>query len=297
MNSWLCRVVLCLACWTAPNGWADERGGFSLPAPIGADFQQILENQSSVVKVFAYQGRPLIALIDFPDLLAQGRMFNRLVALIERIGAPRERVLSNEELARFIQSTGRSEASFAYGNDFLVAELVVFFNLADLGSIDLTAEERALREYLLEQRLMVVRNGFYQALRPGAVILSLPQVKAGVGGLPAVTSLARLTILAHELAHAEYYTSRTYANYCRHFWAEVMSEAERLAFTRFLAKGGYNPDNREMMINEMQAYLMHTPDERAFNPQMLGLKGSQVEMLREKFRKGYPEMVFHWSSR
>ena len=140
-------------------------------------------------------------------------MFNRVVALIERIGAPRSRVLNNEELAQFIRSVGKSEATFAYGNDFLVSELVVFFNLADMGNIRLNAEEIALRRMLQDVRLIVERNGFYQAVKPQAVILSIPQEMAGQ-----VSEMARKTILMHEISHAEYYTNPLYANYCRHFW-------------------------------------------------------------------------------
>ncbi|MBS1198960.1 MAG: hypothetical protein H6R18_2745 [Proteobacteria bacterium] len=280
------RIVLCCLCWQIGiAAWADD-SGFVLKEPVVADFNAILNSQASEVGVFFYQGRQSIVLIDFPDLSAQGRMFNRLVALIERIGAPRERVLSNEELAGFIRSTGSTESNFAYGNDFLVSELVVFFNLADLGSVVLTAEELALRQFLIDQKLMVMRMGFYQALRPRAVVLSLPQVKAPV------TPLARRTILAHELAHAEFYTNAKYAGYCRYFWAKVMSEAERESFRQFLGRSGYNPENREMMINEMQAYLMHTPDERAFSPKRLGLNAKQVDALRQKFRDGYPDMVY-----
>ena len=219
-------------------------------------------------------------------------MFNRLVALIERIGAPRERVLGNDELAGFIRSVGKTEATLAYGNDFLVSELVVFFNLAELGNVELNQEELALSRYLLDQRLMVRRNGFYQALISSAVILSLPQERTAKPGLPEVTALARRTILAHELSHAEYYTNPSYVNFCRHFWRAVMTEPERAAFRQFLSRGGYNPDNEEMMINESQAYLMHTPDTRAFSARLIGLGETEIEALRGKFRTGYPDMIY-----
>lgn len=263
-----------------------------LPSPVAADFKTLLAHRSDVLTVFSYENRRNITVLDFPTLAIQGRMFNRLVALIERIGAPRERVLGNDELARFIRSTGKTEATLAYGNDFLVAELVIFFNLADLGNVDLNPEELALRQFLLTQRLMVMRNGFYQSLIPAAVILSLPQERPADANLPPVTALARQTILAHEIAHAEYYSNPVYANYCRHFWHSVMQESEREAFKKFLARSGYNPENQEMMINETQAYLMHTPDARAFSPSLVGLGDTVIQLLRRKFRSGFPSMAY-----
>lgn len=285
-------IRLCLTGWLlASVAWAAE--GFEpLPRPVDADFSALLANRTDVPMVFAYQGRQAITVIDFPTLTGQGRMFNRLVALIERIGAPRAQVLGNEELARFIHTAGKTEATFAYGNDFLVAELVVFFNLAELGNVQLNPEEVALREHLLGQGLIVVRNGFYQARVPGAVILSLPQERPASPDNPPVSALARQTILAHELAHAEFYTNPAYANHCRRFWHTEMTERQRTAFRQFLARGGYNPDNEEMMINETQAYLMHTPDARAFSPRQVGLRESEVEVLRQKFRTAYPDIAY-----
>ena len=272
----------------APNLWAQESGTYVLPPGQPADYSTILANRSEQVSLFDFGGRSLIRIIDFPNLQEQGRMFNRVVALIERIGAPRSRVMSNDELAQFIRSVGKNESTFAFGNDFLVSELVVFFNLADMGNVRLHAEEIALRRMLLDSRLIVERNGFYQAVKPQAVILSIPQETSGAGG-PVVSALARKTILMHEISHAEYYTNPLYANFCRHFWRNVMTEEQRSAFRKFLSGSSYNPDNEEMMINETQAYLLYTPDSRAFNARMVGLREKEIEQLRARFFAGFPE--------
>lgn len=259
-----------------------------LPAPQPAGYEAILAAKSEAVQVFAYPGRQPIFVIDFPTLAAQGRMFNRIVALVERMGVGRARVLDDQELAQFIRSVGKTEYTFAYGNDFLVSELVVFFNLAEYGSIALTAEERALRAFLIEQGLIRERFGFLQAARPNAVILSIPQEKPG-GSEPAVTALARQTILMHEISHAEFYTNPLYRAWCRRFWREVLSERQRGALRAFLAKSGYDPDNEELMINEAQAYLLYTPDPRAFNAQMAGLAERELAEMRAAFLKGFPD--------
>lgn len=259
-----------------------------LPAPQAARYEQILSAKNDVIEVFAYPGRQPIFIIDFPTLAAQGRMFNRVVALVERMGVGRARVLDDQELAQFIRSVGKTELTFAYGNDFLVSELVVFFNLAEYGNIALTAEERALRTFLVEHGLIRERFGFLQAVRPNAVILSIPKEKPR-GDEPAVSALARQTILMHELSHAEYYTNPLYRAWCRTFWREVLTDRQRNALQTFLAKSGYDPDNEELLINEAQAYLLYTPDPRAFNAQMVGLAEREIEQMRAAFLKGFPD--------
>lgn len=259
-----------------------------LPAPQAGNFETILAAKSDSVRVFAYPARQPVFVIDFPTLAQQGRMFNRIVALIERMGVGRARVLDDQALAQFIRSVGKTELTFAFGNDFLVHELAVFFNLAEYGNIALTSEERALRAFLLEQGLIRERFGFLQAGQPNAVILSIPQERTDGTG-PAVTSLARRTILMHELSHAEYYTNPDYRRWCQTFWREVLTERQRNAFRKFLADSGYDPANEELMINEAQAYLLYTPDPRAFNANMVRLSDRALTEMRQAFTKGYPD--------
>jgi hypothetical protein len=66
-----------------------------------------------------------------------------------------------------------------------------------------------------------------------------------------------------------------------------MTDKQRAAFRKFLASNNYSPENEEMMINEGQAYLMYTPDPRAFSAKLVGLADSEVSQLRQKFRAGY----------
>lgn len=259
-----------------------------LPPPQHGNFDAILAAQSAEVQVFSYAGRQPIFIIDFPSLVEQGRMFNRVVALVERMGSSQARVLDDQALMHFIRATGKTELTFAYGNDFLVHELVVFFNLAEHGGIDLTAEEHALRSFLFEQGLIRERFGFLQAVRPNGVILSIPQNrKAGKG--PAVTALARQTILMHEISHAEFYTNPLYRAWCRKFWREVLSERQRAAWRSFLVRSGYDANNEELMINETQAYLLHTSDPRAFSAQAVGVTEVELQGMRRAFLEGYSD--------
>ena len=280
------RLVALIAFLLSTSGPLRAQEDIALPGPRPADYAQILANDAEALSVFRYALEPRIHVIDFSSLTAQGDMFNRVVALIERTGSPRDRVLTEDELARFIQSVGKTQTTFAFGNDFLVGELVVFFNLADHGRVPLNPMEIALRNFLLDHKLVVKRFGFYQATDGGAVILSIPRVSPGGNGEPVVTPLARKTILRHELAHGEFYANRAYADHCRRFWNETMTETQRSAFREFLARSSYDPHNEEMMINESQAYLMHTPDPRAFNPAMVGMTETEITVLRQAFVQG-----------
>lgn len=257
-----------------------------LPVPA-EDYRQILDAQSPTLQVFDYSGRQPVLVLDFPTLSEQGRTFNRIVALVERIGLSRAHVLDDAELAEFIRATGKTEYTFAYGNDFLVSELVVFFNLAEHNNVALNEDERRLRSLLFTQGLIRERYGFMQAVRPNAVILSIPQQRQG-GDEPPVDAGARRTILTHELAHAEYYTNPDYRAWCRKFWQETLTERQREKLRAFLARSGYDPGNETLMINEAQAYLSFTPDPRAFSAKLSGLTDKELEGLRQAFRAGAP---------
>lgn len=227
---------------------------------------------------------PNILVYDLPTLAEQGRMFNRAVALVERDGAPRDRVLTDAELAEFIRSVGRTATTFAFGNDFPVSQLARFFNLAADGGVELTAEEVALRDFLLAKGFMTARHGFYQFAEPERVILSIPAEQ----GDSAITASVRRTILHHELGHGEFFSNPAYAAYCAAFWKETLTEEERQAFRRFLASRNYDARDEALMINEMQAYLLHTPDPAVFSADKVKLPPDRVERLRRAFWAGNP---------
>lgn len=282
----LAGIFFAAALFCSPLHALDELG--RLPEPIPSDATTVLDATTQEVAVYALAGRQPIFIIDFPSLAEQGRMFNRIVALIERMGIGKARVLDDQELMQFIRSTGKTEYTFAYGNDLLVSELTIFFNLAEHGSIALNVEERALRQFLIDQGLIRERFGFLQAIHPNAVILSIPQEQSGRNNVPAVSRLARETILTHELAHAEYYANPLYRAWCWKFWREGMTEKQREKMRQFLAKHGYEPENEELMVNENQAYLFYTPDPRAFNPKQVGFSEKEYHELWLSFFGGFP---------
>ncbi|KOR29281.1 hypothetical protein TI03_02700 [Achromatium sp. WMS1] len=283
------NLLLICGLWFVSISWANEVARYVLPKPISGYYNAILANKTDKVMVFAYQGRKYdksITIIDFPTLAEQGEMFNRAVVFLELNDPKQRKILNDGDLAQFIQSIGQTPETLAYGNNFTISDLVVFFNYANDDNIQLNAEELALRQHLLTRRLIKFHDGFYQARFSEAIVLSIPQIDDVLG----VDSVARSTILSHEMSHGEYATDSKYREFCRNFWHSVMTEQQRTAFRDFLKANDYNPNNEELMINETQAYLMYTADSRAFSPEKVRLSPEEIADLRKKFIAGSPNL-------
>lgn len=259
------------------------------PQPASANFSQIVGSRTGQLSVWRYADNPSIYVFDFPGLSYQGRSFNRITQFTEQqTSEPYPRVLTEQEMAMRLAAGKRTESDFAFGHDVMVHELVTFFNFAQRDKIPLNPEETAVRDFLVAQGMMRDWRGFWQAVEPNNVILSIPQTQEKSAGEPLINATARYAILLHEMAHGEYYTNQYYTQYCRRFWQESLSDAQREAFKAFLAKYGYATGFEELMINEMQAYLMFTPDPSSFSARKLGVAEKELEAMREAFRKGKP---------
>jgi hypothetical protein len=256
---------------------------------VVGDIQQIKQFRGIDLVVWRRADNPDVFVFDFPNLTTQGRSFNRVMQQKEQQGLePYPRVLNNLELAKHIAAVQRTSADFAFGHDILVSEFVQFFNLADRDKIELNPEEIIVRDFLMTQGLIKVWRGIYQSLKPNVVILSIPQIQDKRENEPQISVKSRSAILSHEMAHAEYFTNPAYANYCRSYWNDVLSDEQRATFNQFLTKYNYRALSDELVINEMQAYLMFTADESSFSAKKLGVKDEDLESMRAAFRKGRP---------
>ena len=257
---------------------------------VSGDFKTVLNSRADALTVWNLAENPKVFVFDFVGLASQGRTFNRATQFMEQaqanMGYPR--VLSTDEITKYMESLRRTQANFAFGHDLLVSELVQFYNLVDRDKIEIFSEEVALRDFLLEQGLIKVWRGFYQALQPEVVILSIPQMQAKKVDEPPVSELARKAIFTHEMSHGEYYTNQYYAGYCRRFWSETLKDSQREAFINLFKKYNYAVGLNELVINEMQAYLMFTPDPNSFSAAKLGVSDEELESMRLMFRQGNP---------
>lgn len=261
----------------------------ALPQPVSGNFAQIAGTRAGQLVVWRYTDNPSIFVFDFPSLALQGRSFNRITQFTEQQASePYPRVLTDQEMATRLAAARRTESDFAFGHDVMVHELVTFFNVAQRDKVPLNPDEAAIRDFLVKQRMMRDWRGFWQAVEPNIVILSIPQTQEKSAGEPLINSTARFAILLHEMAHGEYYTNPYFTAYCRRYWQESLSEPQREAFKTFLGKYGYATGSEELVINEMQAYLMFTPDTASFSARKLGVPAQELESMRDAFRKGKP---------
>lgn len=230
---------------------------------------------------------PAVLVLQFPDLWVQGRALNRTAALIEKSAARRDRVLGDDELRRTIAAAGDSEASYFLGHDYRAQDLGRFFSLAQAQQVPLNADELRLRQLLLDSGLLSAVGPDRFEGSPAQALVSFSAEQAGNPGTPPNERLdhrRRASVLEHELSHGRYFTDAAYRRHCQRFWRERLSEAERQIWRRYLAGIDYDPGNEDLMANETQALLMHTPDARDFDAAALGMGEPALEALRARFR-------------
>lgn len=256
------------------------------PSPVGeATLAQILTGRQNVTAYYRLSENPRIHVIDFPDLEEQGRMMNRIAALIEKSGAPRDRVLSDSELAAYIQTAGGNSATFYFAHDYAAPSLARFYSMADSEGESLNRQETDLLSFLLDVRLLRRADAGYVADDPEMALISIVQPQ---DGSPPIDATLRETMLRHEVSHGEFFTNPSYREHCEEFWRERLTESERSMFRDFLAGSDYDPTNETLMINEAQAYLMHTPDRRLFSAARLGVSEDELVDLQRRFMTPQP---------
>lgn len=257
-------------------------------------YQALLANRSDDWRLMRLAENPKILVIEFPTLAAQGRALNRLATLIEKHQAPRDRVLSDEGLAKFIQQGGDTPETFYFGHDYPAEAVARFFTMAVSQQMLLNADELRLGNELLAAGLLKEESDKLIANPDRQAVVSFTAVQADdphTQGDETVDARRREAILRHELSHGEFFTNAAYRQHCWSFWQQL-SDQHRKRLTAFLAMQGYDPTNEELMVNEAQAYLMHTPDERAFSAVQLGVGADQLARLRAQFRQNLPPSIF-----
>lgn len=256
-------------------------GTIAPPAPLRADAATIAGSLGDHIRVYRLAREPRITVIDFPSLAAQAAALNRVAALAELDGAPRNRLVEPEELAALMAPFGRDPAQFYFGHDYETAKLAYFFSLAHG---QLSAPEREIFDIALETGLIRrIASGGYSSAGPPGALLSLSRLEVGSGGEAQEIAIRR-AVLDHELAHGRFFVYPDYPEICRHFWVEAMTEDERARLREVLGALGYDRSNEELVLNEVQAYLGFT--DPAFLPvPFLGLGSERFESLRAELRR------------
>lgn len=250
--------------------------GPSVPGPVRATEDEIGAHRASEPSLFTLAGNPRIFIADFPGLDLQASALNRVAALLEKAGAPRDRVLGDAELAAAIARSGETPATYYYGHNYRGRDIERFFALAARDGIALTPEEEWLRVQVARIRTVVPQGEDF-------ALLSVPGVE------PRVDAVMRSAILHHEIGHGHFFTAPAFAAHVARVWQEVFTEVERANFRAFLAREGYDPALEEVMMNEAMAYLIFTPDARFFTPAHAGLDDARAAVLRDALREGVPD--------
>jgi hypothetical protein len=261
------------------------------PVVHSASIAELLAGNSSDWRVARLQENQQIVVIEFPNLAEQGAAMNRVAALLEKAGAPHNRLLSDTELQQLMARSHDNAQTFYLGHDYTAEALARFFNLAPQQSLPLTPQELRLRQILLDSGLLVDSATGLQAPAVQALI-SFSATQADDPTTPIDESLdarRRESVLYHELSHGEFFTNPAYHDHCWQFWRKQLTESERARWRRFLASLNYDANDEELLVNETQALLMHTPDTRAFNAASLGITETALAELRDRFRAGMPK--------
>lgn len=245
--------------------------------------------QQGAWRVSRWSLEPSVLVLEFPDLQTQGLALNRAAALLEKGAASRDRVQGDAELAALIQRGGDNTATYFFGHDYPATALARFYNLAADQHVQLNAEERRLLALLIDAGWMRQGpDGRYAGLDPAALI-SFSALQADDPTTKpdeTVDALRRASVLRHELSHGRFFTDARYREHCQFFWTQLMNEPEREAWRHYLASQGYDAGNEELMVNETQALLMNTPDERDFKAADLRWTPADLAALRERFQLG-----------
>jgi hypothetical protein len=228
-----------------------------------------------------------VVILDMPNARDQGHMFGRMIIFVERGGTPKTKIMTIPEVQKWLVETKGSIDTLTVGNNLRASELARFFNTARNQGEPLTEDEKQLYDWVLKWGMLHEEGSGVVVVEPERILITIPQAStvtgcAGCG----VTAGQRATILEHEMSHAKWATDTVYQNYALWFWSNTLPLPTREKFTRFLRSRGYDPNNRELMANEMQAFLMHTPDPAMFSASALGVTDAELNDLKQAFQSG-----------
>lgn len=180
---------------------------------------------------------PKVLIFDFKNYAAQDEYLKRLAFFVEKKG-----------FAGTLASD--SEISALHGwnaHDYRSEDLAAFFSEARKQNFSLNDKEKALMDFLVDQKLIARDGQGYKGL--GGAIISLSQESP---------AYLRHTFLTHESSHAIFFVDEEYRSFCVSMW-NAMSDKEKWFWYLYFGWMNYDTSSAYLMANEMQAYLMQQP--------------------------------------
>lgn len=275
----LAVIVLCLGPPAVPRAFAravpEGRTAIEQALPPLADPDSIATTLTTRLRVFRLARKPRVLVLDFPSRYAQSAALDRVAALIEFAGAPRNRVVDAGLMASLLDHHTRPS-----GHDYSARSLARFFTLA--GAL-ISDDERRIRALAVANGLIRPADGGYVADRGPGALLSIARMDGRVGGMRRAEISLRKTILAHEVAHGWFFVDGAYRTACLLFWRTVLTGEDRATIRQTLASLGYDAENETLMVNEAQAYLGFT--RTGYLPRRhMGLTADRFTALRADLR-------------
>ncbi len=240
---------------------------------------EIMNSTENGTEFFQMEQNKNIYVIDFKTMNEQNNTFNRIVAFVETPNFPKNRVLTNDELSK-------ASIEGLLGHDYKSSDLAKFFTLSKNQKITLNKEEKELLSVLLENGIIIKSNTGYISSSPERALITLLELSEDnleTSQNEEIDKLTRETTLEHELSHGEYFTNVKYANFCKVFWDGFLTRRERNIFKKYLEDSSYDSNNEDLMINEMQAHLIHTDFYKDNLGSVVGLTERRISELRTIF--------------
>lgn len=260
------------------------------PSPVPLSAASLLHGSAPDWLAGSLQGNAEVFAIAYPQLLEQAQAMNRMAAYLEKASAPRGRVLDDAELAALVTRSGDVPQTFYLGHDYRMAEVARFFNQARQQQLVLQPQEQRLLALLLAQgwlrQTAAGQASPYQATQPGGALITVARFSAADRALLKLApddQVLSEAIVAHEISHSEFLTRPSYRQQCWYFWQTVLGEKERGKWRLLLRRMDYDGANEDLLVNEMQALLMHTPDPRIFSTVHLLISGAELSRQRALF--------------
>lgn len=214
-------------------------------------------------ELFTWTLYPEILWFDTRDYEVQARLFRRLAFFVEKRGFIGS-LLTDEALA------GRHGWN---AHNYRPEGLADFFNAVRSTDFPLNEYEEQLREIIL-QRGIIVEDDSGRFLPGRGGVLSVSQVS--------FLELRRL-LITHEALHGVFYQEPTFRRAAFDYWDNELDPRERGFWRDFFSWMSYSPDDRYLMVNEFQAYLLQQSE--------AGVRWYFRSRTADRLRRAYPQRV------
>lgn len=225
--------------WIGP---ADPPG--ALPAAVPVDMGTLMRYPVELwrrpdFELFSWTLYPEVLVVDSASYEVQSRFFKRLAFFVEKVGY-RGELLSDEQLR------GRHGYN---AHNYNAVGLADFFTAVAGSGIDLNAEERLLREIVVDAGIIRPAGDGYEPVTGGVLAVAQESYE-----FPTLREL----LVAHEAYHGVYYAEPDYVDAIDELW-EGLDERQRRYWRLLLSGLQYDVDDEYLLRNEYHAYLLQQP--------------------------------------